>query len=219
MRRICFVGASTTEGMGDESGLGWPGRLWQVNQGTNDAFVAYNLGVRGQTMHQIKKRARTECDARLLPAMGPLIVLGTGANDLSRFAEGDYAGKLRTPQSSLLKTFRALVEDLTSLAPVLVIGPPVIDEAQMPFRMANQMQFDFRNDDIEAGTLLYADICRELGVPFYNLFEALRDSPVYRRALSEGDGLHPTGLGYQHCADLIQTWSGWQKALHDGWAR
>ena len=219
MRRICFIGASTTEGMGDEAGLGWPGRLWQSHRGRLTEFVPYNLGVRGQTMHQIRKRVRSECDARLLQSMGPLIILATGANDLSRFADGDYVGKLRTPRKGLLRTFQTLVEELRDLAPLLVIGPPPIDEAQMPYQMANGLRFDFRNDDLEAGTLLYRDICRELDVPFFNLHKALSDSPTYRRALSEGDGLHPTGMGYQTCADIIEAWSGWQKALNEGWQR
>ncbi|PLW78406.1 GDSL-type esterase/lipase family protein [Cohaesibacter celericrescens] len=219
MRRVCFVGASTTEGMGDEAGLGWPGRLWQAHRGKVTEFVPYNLGVRGQTMHQIKKRAREECNARLLQSMGPLIVLGTGANDLSRFADGDYDGKLRTPRGGLARTFRALVGELKELAPILVVGPAPIDEAQMPYRLTKQMQFDFRNEDIDAGSVLYADICRDLDVPFFNLYAALADSPVYRRALAEGDGLHPTGIGYQRCVEILEDWIAWKKAIGEGWVR
>ena len=219
MRRICFVGASTTEGMGDETGLGWPGRLCQAYQGGLSAFVAYNLGVRGQTMHQIRKRARAECDARLLQSVGPLIVLGTGANDLSRFADGDYKGQPRTPRGGLARSFRALVEELRELAPVLVVGPPPIDEAQMPYRMASGLDFDFRNDDIAAGSTLYAEICRELKLPYCDLYGMLENNPVYSRALSQGDGLHPTGIGYQAISEVIEQWGPWCKAMSEGWAK
>ena len=219
MRQICFIGASTTEGMGDEDGLGWPGRLWRAHQGSLDAFVAYNLGIRGQTLNQIRKRARAECEARLLQSMGPLVVLGTGANDLSRFADGDYQGRLRTPFAALERNFRALVGDLSDIAQLLVIGPAPINEAKMPFRLANQMQFDFRNEDIETGSLLYRDICAELSIPFFDLYSALVVDPIYGAALANGDGLHPDGSGYQVCADVIGGWPLWKKAIHEGWAR
>ena len=220
MRRICFVGASNIEGMGDEAGLGWPGRLWQAHQGTDTEFVAYNLGIRGQTMSQFKRRARNECELRFKRTMGPLIVLGTGANDLSRFAEGEYAGKMRTPRKSLLRNFQDLIVDLQAVAPVLVIGPPVIDADQMPYKVNRHPSLDFRNEDIEAVSLLYRDICRELDVPFFNLHRALRESPTYRRALKEGaDGLHPTGLGYQTIADQVASWAAWQKAINEGWVK
>ncbi len=219
MRRICFVGASHTEGMGDEAGLGWPGRLWQAYQGSVQEFVPYNLGIRGQTLSQVKKRARSECNARLIQSMGPLILIGTGANDLSRFADGDYKGQFRTPRRSLLRSLETLIDELSEMAPVLVIGPPPVDEAQMPYQMTNGVRFDFSNEDIEAGSLLYQDQCREQDVPFLNLFEQLKDSPGYRRALQEGDGLHPTGHGYQLCADAIDQWFPWQRSLSEGWAK
>ena len=219
MRRICFIGASTTEGMGDETGLGWPGRLWQAHRGTETEFVSFNLGVRGQTMHQIKKRAHGECNTRLLQSMGPLIVLGTGANDLARFASGEYAGQPRTPRGGLMRTFRALVEELGALAPLLVVGPAPIDEEQMPFQLTGHVRFDFKNADIDAGSVLYGDICRDLDIPFLNVFEELVASPVYRRALAEGDGLHPTAEGYQDFTDVVANWGPWRKAISEGWAK
>ena len=218
MRRICFIGASTVEGMGDESGLGWPGRLWRAHQGTEQEFISYNLGIRGQTLHQIRKRAQSECAARIQKTMGPLIILGTGANDLSRFSAGDYAGKLRTPHKALARTFETLLAELATLAPVLVIGPAPIEEAQMPYRLANQMEFEFSNADIDAGTMTYADICDRSGVPFMPLYQTLKDDPAYARALSEGDGLHPTGADYQACADAIANWGPWKTAITKGWA-
>lgn len=218
MRRICFVGASTTEGMGDESGLGWPGRLWQLHFGQLSEFTAYNLGVRGQTMHQIKGRAARECKARLPRGLGPVIVLGTGANDLSRFADGDYKGKSRTPRAGLQRTFSALLDELSEIAPVLVVGPPPIDEAQMPYRMANNLRFDFRNVDCAEGTEIFASICKEKDIPFFDLFGAMIGDEDYQSALKEGDGLHPTGKGYASCARAINDWGAWQKILREGWA-
>nr|WP_321455004.1 GDSL-type esterase/lipase family protein [uncultured Cohaesibacter sp.] len=214
MRRVCFVGASNIEGMGDEDGLGWPLRLWQKYKGTDNEFVCYNLGIRGQTMNQFLKRAEHECEQRFHRTSHPIIVLGTGANDLSRFAEGEFAGKPRTPQTSLLRTFRALLSELSSIATLLVIGPPVIDADRMPFKMAKLPTLDFRNEDIETFSQIYQDICCEANIPFFNLYAALSQNQLYGRSLKAGvDGLHPTGLGYQEIAEHIRAWDAWRQTI------
>ncbi len=205
--------------MGDEAGLGWPGRLWRSHRDTLNAFVLYNLGIRGQTLGQIRKRARAECEPRLQGTMGPLIVLGTGANDLSRFIDGDYRGKMRTPYRALDRNFRMLIDNLTDLAPVMVVGPAPVDEARVRLHPANQMMFEFRNEDIETGSLLYRDICDDLQIPYFDLYTALVDNADYLSALAEGDGLHPTGAGYQAVADAVANWVGWQKTLSEGWVK
>ena len=214
MRRVCFVGASNVEGMGDEDGLGWPLRLWQAYRGSDSEFVCYNLGIRGQTMNQFLKRAQQECEQRFHRTSRPLIVLGTGANDLSRFAEGELAGKPRTTQTSLLRTFRTLISELNTIATLLVIGPPVIDADRMPFKMAKLPTLDFRNEDIETVSQIYQDICREANIPFLNLYEAISQNQLYGRSLKEGaDGLHPTGDGYQVIAEHVRAWDAWQKMI------
>ena len=77
-KRVVCLGDSITEGLGDERGLGWVGRLalhlaetypskWDIN----------NLGVAGDTSIDIKLRLMTEC----LPRYPVRLILSAGIND------------------------------------------------------------------------------------------------------------------------------------------
>lgn len=207
MKRICFVGASTVEGLGDEAGLGWPGRLAAMARGSGAPFVLYNLGVRGQTLREIGARAVAECRARIQDPANDLIVLGTGMNDLARIGTGAF----RTPQRRTLEDFTNLVEELAAIAGLLVVGPFPVCEAKMPFHSAvSGMNFNFKNQDIEEAAAHYAEICTARQVPYLNLFAALSKNRDYIAGLEANDGLHSNGAGYQAVADAVQTWDAWQ---------
>lgn len=207
MKLVCFVGASTVEGLGDESGLGWPGRLAALERDAGHAFVSYNLGIRGQTLREIGARAVAECAARIQDRKTDRIVLGTGMNDLARIGTGAF----RTPQRRTLEDFAKLVEELADLAPLLVVGPFPVVEAKMPFHSAvSGMNFDFKNRDIEEATEKYAEICAARRVPYLNLFPALSNEPDYMSGLEANDGLHSNGAGYQAITEQLQKWPLWQ---------
>ncbi len=208
MKRICFVGASTVEGLGDEAGLGWPGRLAAMARESGVPFVPYNLGVRGQTLREIGARAAAECKARIQDPAHDLIVLGTGMNDLARIGTGAF----RTPQRRTLEDFTRLVEDLAALAALLVVGPFPVCEAKMPFHSAvSGMKFNFRNQDIEEAAANYAEICAARQVPYLNLFSDLSASQDYISGLEANDGLHSNGAGYQAVAETVNSWNAWQR--------
>ncbi len=207
MKRICFVGASTVEGLGDEAGLGWPGRLAAMARESGAPFVLYNLGVRGQTLREIGARAAMECRARIQDPTNDLIVLGTGMNDLARIGTGAF----RTPQRRTLEDFTKLVEELAPLAGLLVVGPFPVCEAKMPFHSAvSGMNFNFKNQDIEEAAANYAEICAARQVPYLNLFAELSANEDYTTGLETNDGLHSNGAGYQAVAEVVQTWDAWQ---------
>ncbi|WP_282607358.1 GDSL-type esterase/lipase family protein [Pelagibius sp. Alg239-R121] len=211
MKRVCFIGASTVEGMGDETGLGWPGRLAALEREAGNNLVAYNLGVRGQTLREIGVRAVAECSARIQDRKTDLIVLGTGMNDLARIGTGAF----RTPQRRTLEDFTSLVEGLADLAPLLVVGPFPVCEAKMPFlSTVSGMKFDFRNSDIDEATWSYTKICSERGVPYLDLFRTLVNEPDYMDGLEANDGLHSNGEGYQVIAKGISKWEAWQWERH-----
>ncbi len=207
MKRVCFVGASTVEGLGDESGLGWPGRLAKLEREAGRAFVPYNLGVRGQTLREISARAKAECAVRIQDSERDLIVLGTGMNDLARIGTGAF----RTPQRRTLADFTQLLEELAAQATLLVVGPFPIVEAKMPFHSAvSGMKFDFKNRDIEEAAKNYAEICAARQISYLNLFPTLLTEPTYTCGLEACDGLHSNGAGYQSIADFIAAWEIWQ---------
>lgn len=83
MDRVCFVGASIVEGMGDAQGLGWVGRLTR-----GCGMSCYNLGIRGKTLAEIRQRAADECRVRLPKDSVCGIVFSPGVNDLAILADG-----------------------------------------------------------------------------------------------------------------------------------
>jgi lysophospholipase L1-like esterase len=211
MKRVCFLGASTVEGLGDEGGLGWVGRLALLNREAGHPIAPYNLGVRGQTLRQIAARAVGECSARIQDRDQDLIVLGTGANDLARIA----TGAPRTPRRRVLDDFAKLLEALAALAGVMVVGPFPVSEAKMPFLSAvSGMAFDFRNQDIEEAAEGYAEICAGRQTPFLDLTPGLSADPDYLGGLEANDGLHTDGKGYQAVALRVQAWGAWQRATY-----
>ena len=53
--RICFVGDSITQGTGDDTALGWPGRLIAAARAQGHDFCGYN---HLQCTCRVKKRYR-----------------------------------------------------------------------------------------------------------------------------------------------------------------
>ena len=47
--RACFLGDSFTFGQGDDTGLGWVGRVLAAERGRGVELTAYNLGIRGRS--------------------------------------------------------------------------------------------------------------------------------------------------------------------------
>lgn len=207
MKRICFVGASTVEGMGDETGLGWPGRL-RSSAPVGTAF--FNLGVRGQMVEEIQDRAAGECRARILDYSLGGIVFCTGVNDLGRIENG----QLRTPERRLPIALRKMILELKQIAPVIGIGPFPVFEPKMPFHSATAgMIFNFQNEDIAHASRTYETICTELEIPYLHAHPILMKSGAYTQGLAGNDGLHPDGTGYQAVADLISQWAPWQELV------
>ncbi|USG62637.1 GDSL-type esterase/lipase family protein [Sneathiella marina] len=203
MKRICFVGASTTEGMGDETGQGWPGRLSAPHR---DLIVPYNLGVASQLLGEIRQRAAAECAARISDPDEGGIVFCCGMNDLAR-----HQGISRTPIRRVIQTFETLLNDLKPIAPLIAIGPFPVYMPSMPYHSnLTGFDLDFRNEDIEEADTVYKGLCKKNAVPYLSVFPDLMESDLYGQSLKEGDGLHPGGDGYQLLAEKISHWSAWK---------
>ncbi len=210
MKRVCFIGASIMEGMGDEAKLGMPGRLALLEAQSKTPFIHYNLGVRGQTLREISVRAIDECKSRLLNIESNFIVFATGSND---FAITD-TGIPRTPRHRAMKQFRDLIVQLENVAPLLVLGPTPVDENKMPFlSVQSGMSFDFKNNDLVEGANEYKDICSQQEIPFLNLHQELVKDPDYMEGLRVNDGLHSIGRGYQAMAQTVYSSPQWKILL------
>ncbi|WP_085899152.1 GDSL-type esterase/lipase family protein [Kiloniella majae] len=211
MKRVCFLGASVMEGMGDEARLGMPGRLALLETDSSENFIHYNLGVRGQTLKEISDRAAAECQARFKDAKD-FIVFATGSNDFALIESGIPQKPMpRTPRRRAMNNFKALMTELSEIAPLLVFGPTPVDESKLPFfSTVSNMNFDFKNAELASGSAEYSAICQDLNIPYINMHKALSASDDFMAGLTENDGLHSTGKGYQAMAEIVQSSPHWQ---------
>ena len=207
---ICFLGASTTHGQGDEAGLGWPGRLMDLTfEGDPDRPAAYNLGVRGQTTRMLANRWEAEVKQRL-PDYGEVaIVISFGLNDIAHID----GGPRRVPLHRTLETAQKILEDANSLAECLWLGPAPVDESVMPIRSEAGHMFDFRNAAALEVNDGYRGIAASLNIPYLDLLPDLIEDPRFMQALKDRDGLHPSGNGYQLIAEKVAGWDAWRDLI------
>ncbi len=205
--RICFVGDSITNGTGDDTYLGWPGRLCAAERARGHDLTHYNLGIRGDTSTMIEARWRVECDARLPPEHPAALVFAFGINDTAEEPTG-----LRVDPEQSARTARRILTAALAWKPTLMIGPTPVDEAQMPTNFG-PVSRDMRNIRIATASRILEGIATEIGVPFLDLYGPLADDPAFRQALAEGDGVHPTAEGYALMAARVGAWPGWRRWL------
>lgn len=189
--QLCFVGDSFVAGIGDETALGWTGRLAVRTSAAGNPITAYNLGIRRNTSANILARCRGEVDARRSADRRTLIVLSMGVNDTTL-----VDGRVRVPLEDSCTNLEQLL-DLFAGDPVLVVGPPAVAD-------------DAQNVQIRELTERYQSLCRGRGIPFVPVFHALEVDPVWRRQVLEGDGAHPRSEGYAALYELVApVWDRW----------
>jgi lysophospholipase L1-like esterase len=193
--RIAAVGDSFVNGTGDPEGLGWIGRACRRARQRGHDVTLYNLGVRGHTSAQVAERFEREAAVRLVPEHSSGLVFSFGAND------GVIVdGRARVLPDETLRHARAILERARILAPVLLVGPlPVGDEAV--------------SDRAAALCQMLGALCREVGVPYLPVFDAMRRSAAWTGEVQAGDGAHPGARGYGELADLVDRWPPWRTWL------
>jgi len=193
--RICFIGDSFTQGTGDESYLGWPGRVCAAARARGHAVTAYNLGVRRETTDDIRARWRAEVGPRLVAGVDGRIVFSFGANDATL-----EDGQWRVPSALSEENARAMIARALLTYPVLVVGPPPAPEADKTARHAELAE-------------RYARVCRGLEVPFLDILGPIQSVGAWWEEVAAGDGIHPGSRGYGAIADLVDAWPAWRSWL------
>jgi acyl-CoA thioesterase I len=189
--RICFVGDSFVNGVGDRTFLGWTGRLCQNLADRGLAITYYNLGVRRDTSVDIGRRWALETTHRLPKDYDNRIVFSFGTNDTNWENE-----QQRVSGGDSLKHCRQILNMASQQYRVLMISPPPIDD--MPQNTRTQKLCED-----------FCRVCTELEIPFLDIFSPLSQSTVWQEAMESGDGAHPSAAGYAEIARLIQLWTGW----------
>jgi acyl-CoA thioesterase I len=190
--RICFVGDSFVNGVGDRTSLGWTGRLCQNLAAQGLAITYYNLGVRRDTSVDIGRRWAQETTHRLPKGCDNRIVFSFGTNDTT-----EENGQLRVAGSDSLKHCYQMLSMASQQYPTLMISPPPISDVRQNNR-TKQLCEDFLR------------VCGELEIPFLDIFTPLSQSTVWQAAMEGGDGAHPSTEGYAEIARLIQSWPVWE---------
>ena len=197
--RICFFGDSFVNGTGDDSCLGWVGRVCAIARGRGRDVTCYNLGIRGNTTTDILGRWRREASDRLLPEHDGRLVFSFGANDCC----ADENGSVRVSNSQARANAETILDAALGWRPTLLVGPlpvgdPVADER------IGQLSGDF------------ARVCVRLGVPYLPVWQLAGASVVWAREVAAGDGAHPNAGGYTLVAEAVQRWPAWQDWVEGG---
>ncbi|WP_449373982.1 GDSL-type esterase/lipase family protein [Arthrobacter psychrolactophilus] len=114
-QQICFVGDSFVAGIGDETALGWSGRLVARQAAVGHPVTGYNLGIRGNTSAQILARCVAEIELRRSPKRPTRVVLSMGVNDTTH-----VDGVPRIPVEKSCANLAAVLDALAG-DPVLVV--------------------------------------------------------------------------------------------------
>jgi len=189
--RICYVGDSFVNGTGDPDKLGWTGRLSRCAESDGAEITHYNLGIRRETSGDILQRWAKECRARLPEVSDNRVVFSFGVNDAVV-----EEGTPRVGVETSVANARAILTEALSFYSVIMVGPPPIDDEML-------------NKTIRELDEKYADLCRELKVPYLSVFDRLAGDALWQREVSSNDGAHPRSEGYALLADYIRGWEGW----------
>ncbi|MUM76369.1 G-D-S-L family lipolytic protein [Pseudodesulfovibrio sp. F-1] len=177
---ICYFGDSLTLGVGDEAGMGWPGRLGVALRREGVEATAYNLGVRRDATVRMQHRWRAETMVRRME--------NTPLRLVFNFGVADVFNNIGTEES--LGAAVAMLTRAKAEAEVLVIGPTPVNDRN-------------KREAIAGLSRLFQSMCQRLDIPFVPAIDAMHRSFVYGQALNDGDGVHPAGAGYADLAEHI----------------
>ncbi|WNF00647.1 GDSL-type esterase/lipase family protein [Streptomyces luomodiensis] len=191
--RICFIGDSFVQGIGDPEHRGWVGRVLEATGGD---ITAFNLGIRRDTSEDVLRRCWQEVLPRTLPGSDNRLVVSFGSNDMVQ-----ENGTVRVGAARTVENLASILEEARrqAITPLVVGPPPVVDAGGEHLRRTAALA-----DEMAA-------LCRSQHVPFIATTLELADDPVWTREALAGDGAHPGRGGYQRLAELVGAgqWRAW----------
>jgi len=203
--RVCFIGDSLVLGTGDEKFLGWPGRVMQREREAGHDVTMYNTGIRGDTTTMIEARWRAEAEARL-PAENPAaLVFSFGCNDMAM-----QEGELRNSPEDAVASARRMISEAKDWLPTLWIGPPPVNDDDMPFSSAPGRERFLSSSRNAQLSDMFKQVAEELGVPYLDIFTLVASDPGWSSHYEKGDGVHPRSGGYAIVAEHVIGWDAWR---------
>jgi acyl-CoA thioesterase I len=205
--RICFIGDAFTVGAGDETALGWVGRVAHAAWAQNHDVTIYNLGIRGDSTRAILRRWRGECAARLPYGTTGRLVFMFGGND----AKEVVGTGVEVPITESVANARRIIAEAAAWLPTLWISLiPMSETKPYPRLLPGLPEYRFDNRRQAEYTQRYAAVAQELRVPFLDIHTPLMHDPKWQLLTQAGDGSNPGADGYARIAALISAWSAWR---------
>ena len=204
--RICFIGDAFTASAGDETALGWVGRLAAGEWERGHDVTVYNLGIRANSTRDIAARWRRECEARLKPGMDGRLVFMFGGND----AKEEAGVGVEVPIEESVANARAILAEANSWLPTLWVGLIPMNEAKPYPLLPGGRQYRFSNARQAEYNRRYAEAAAVIGVPFLDIHTPLLADPRWPALTQAGDGSNPAGEGYAVVAGMIRAWPAWR---------
>ena len=199
--RICFLGDSFTAGAGDDTLLGFPGRLCSALR-TDHALdiTCYNLGIRRDTSTDILHRWEREVNARLKrnEHLNGRLVFSFGTND-----SGFENGQRRVSTTTTLANARSILVRAKEMWPTAMLGPP----------WTSVEDIDERNGPLSRKL---ETLCEEIDVPFLSLYQKSEGNGVWAKEAKAGDGIHPNAGGYGLISKAVADWDAWEDFVRNG---
>ena len=189
--RICYIGDSFVNGTGDETCLGWSGRL-SSNAITHErAITHYNLGIRRNTSADILQRWEQECNQRLPGMCDGRMVLSCGVNDMVI-----ESNKLRVSPEDSYENVRQILRGASVKYKTVMVGPAPVGDADL-------------NTRLKALSEAYAQLAKALGIPYIEVLSHLISDQKYLQESKENDGYHPKSYGYTAISNIILGSNNW----------
>ncbi len=199
MKTLCFIGTTITCGARDRDALGWPGRLTrQLIREGNDVHH-YNLGIPGETLPVLAKRAEREAKPRLERVEEALVFIEPGHADLALLKDS----RRRTDATTFEAHLTVTMDLLDSMAQVVLVGPtPVIErDALRPCPVTGEM-IRYSNTPIAAVSRRMASLADERGILYLDLFTEMQKAPAFAASIDDDPhGIDPGSGGHKLIAD------------------
>ncbi len=203
MKTLCFIGTTITCGARDRDALGWPGRLTRQLMREGHSVHHYNLGIPGETLPVLSKRAEREARPRLEGVEDALIFLEPGHADLAILKDSRRRTDATTFEAHLTMT----MDVLDGMAPVVLVGPsPVVERADpLPCPVTGEM-IRYSNTPIAAVSRRLAGIAGERGSLYLDLFGEMGKGTAFTAAIEDDPyGIDPGTGGHKLIADYVHT--------------
>ena len=190
---IIVFGDSITQGFFDKEKCGWVNRLRLSleNDGSDNYYSVFNLGISGEITGKLKSRFKSECLVRYDEEAINIIIFAIGINDTQNI-KGEYrvtVDEFRDNISSLINDAKEYTDN------ILFMGLTKVDESKVvPLPWDHDKCY--LNEKVTLFDKELSDICLCNKIDYLYLYDLLNLDELF-------DGVHPNAIGHQKISDVV----------------